>query len=139
MSGALMLRTFLRLAVYIPVEDADGQDANFTEASWFMESGSVRSILRILRNTGYAGTVGSYEAVAEISPGLETFVPTGSSQPAHGSAGAAAVVPSARLVTYLPSSTPAGELSRLADEIAAAHPWEHPVLEVDTVRLWMPA
>ena len=134
-----MLHTFLRLAVYIPVEDADDQDAKFTEASWLMESGSVRTILRILQNTGYAGTIGTYKTVAEISAGLETFVPTESSQPSHGSAGTAAVVPSARLVTYLPSSTPAGELSRLADEIAAAHPWEHPVIEVDTVRLWMPA
>jgi hypothetical protein len=134
-----MLHTYLRLVVYIPIGDADDQDAGNTAASRLMESRSVRSVLRVLQNTGYAGAVGNYKAVAEISAGLETFVPTASSNPAHGSEGVAAVVPSARLVTYLPSSTPAEELSRLTDEIATAHPWEHPVIEVDTARLWLPA
>jgi hypothetical protein len=30
-------------------------------------------------------------------------------------------------------------LNRLIDEIVATHPWEHPVVEIDRVYLWMPS
>jgi hypothetical protein len=95
-------------------------------------------ILRTFRECDFAGSVGAYRAVAEISSGMETFVPTADAAPTHGVADSASTVPSARLVTYMPAGTPGEELDWLVDAIASVHPWEHPVIELDRVSLWMP-
>jgi hypothetical protein len=126
-----MLQEFVRLAVYVPVDEG-GQDAGLTAVS------AVQEILRTFREFDFAGSVGTYKAVAEISSGVETFVPTADAAPTHGVAGIASNVPSARLVTYIPAGTPGEELDRLVDAIASVHPWEHPVIELDRVSLWMP-
>ena len=97
-----------------------------------------QDILRTFREFDFAGSVGAYRAVAEISSGVETFVPTADATPTHGVADSASTVPSARLVTYIPADTPGEELDRLVDAIASVHPWEHPVIELDRVSLWMP-
>ena len=126
-----MLQEFVRLAVYVPVDDGT-QDAGLTAVS------AVQEILRTFRAFDFAGSVGTYKAVAEISSGMETFVPTADAAPTHGVAGIASTVPAARLVTYIPAGTPGEELDRLVDAIASVHPWEHPVIELDRVSLWMP-
>jgi hypothetical protein len=126
-----MLQEFVRLAVYVPVDEGS-QDADLTAVS------AVQEILRTFRGFDFAGSVGTYRAVAEISSGVETFVPTADAAPTHGVAGSASTVPSARLVTYIPAGTPGEELDRLVDAIASVHPWEHPLIELDRVSLWMP-
>ena len=126
-----MLQEFVRLAVYVPVDEGT-QDAGLTAVS------AVRDTLRTFREFDFAGSVGAYRAVAEISSGVEAFVPTADATPTHGVAGIASNVPSARLVTYIPAGTPGEELDRLVDAIASVHPWEHPMIELDRVSLWMP-
>ena len=126
-----MLQEFVRLAVYVPVDEGS-QHEGLTAVS------AVREILRTFREFDFAGSVGAYKAVAEISSGVETFVPTADAAPTHGEAGIASTVPSARLVTYLPASTPGEDLDRLVGTVASVHPWEHPVIELDRVSLWMP-
>jgi len=126
-----MLQEFVRLAVYVPVDEGS-QDADLTAVS------AVQEILRTFREFDFAGSVGTYRAVAEISSGVETFVPTADAAPTHGVAGSVSTVPSARLVTYIPAGTPGEELDRLVDAIASVHPWEHPLIELDRVSLWMP-
>jgi hypothetical protein len=126
-----MLQEFVRLAVYVPV-DKGTHDAGLTAVS------AVQEILRTFRDFDFAGSVGTYKAVAEISSGMETFVPTADAAPTHGVAGIASTVPAARLVTYIPAGTPGEELDRLVDAIASVHRWEHPVIELDRVSLWMP-
>jgi hypothetical protein len=127
-----MLQEFVRLAVYVPVDEGS-QDAGLTAIS------AVREILRTFREFDFAGSVGAYTAVAEISSGVETFVPTADAAPTHGVAGIVSTVPSARLVTYIPAGTPGEELDRLVSAVASAHPWEYPVIELDRVSLWMPS
>ena len=126
-----MLQEFVRLAVYVPV-DGGTQDAGLTAVS------AVQEILRTFRDFDFAGSVGTYKGVAEISSGMETFVPTADAMPTHGVAGIASTVPAARLVTYIPAGTLGEELDRLVDAIASVHPWERPVIELDRVSLWMP-
>ena len=126
-----MLQEFVRLAVYVPVDEGT-PDAGLTAVS------AVQEILRTFRDFDFAGSVGTYKAVAEISSGMETFVPTADAAPTHGVADIASTVPSARLVTYIPAGTPGEELDRLVDAIASVHPWEHPVIELDRISLWMP-
>jgi hypothetical protein len=127
-----MLQEFVRLAVYVPVDEAS-QGTDLVTAT------AVREILRTMRGFGFAGSVGTYQAVVELSSAVETFMPTTDSAPAHGVAGVVSAVPSARLVTYIPSGTPREEIDRLADAIASVHPWEHPLIELDPVSLWIPA
>ena len=127
-----MLQEFVRLAVYVPVDEGT-QDADLTAVS------AVADILRTFRESGFAGSVGAYKAVAEISSGVETFVPSADAAPTHGVADIASTVPSARLVTYVPAGTPGEELDRLVGAVAAVHPWEHPLVELDRVSLWMPS
>lgn len=96
-----MLQKYLRIIVYVPIEeDALGSAADIASAS------QVQAILGVFRTFEFAGMVGTYKMVAELSDGMETFTPTEHSAPAHGHAG--------------------------------AHRWEHPVLEVGKVSLWIP-
>jgi hypothetical protein len=126
-----MLQEFVRLAVYVPVDEGS-QHESLTAVS------AVREVLRTFREFDFAGSVGTYRAVAEISSGVETFVPTADAAPTQGEAGIASTVPAARLVTYIPASTPGEDLDRLVGAVASVHPWEHPVIELDRVSLWMP-
>jgi hypothetical protein len=126
-----MLQEFVRLAVYVPVDEAS-QGVDLAAAS------AVRDIVRTFHDFGFAGRVGTYQAVVEISSAVETFMPTADSAPVHGVAGIVSAVPSARLVTYVPLGTPREEIGRLAGALASVHPWEHPLIELDRVSLWMP-
>jgi hypothetical protein len=128
-----MLQEFLRLAVYLPVDEAR-QGSGLTVAS----DPAVREIMRIIREFDFAGSVGTYRAVAQISGCADTFTPTADSAPVHGAAGIASTVPSARVVTYVPAGTPGADIDRLIGALVSAHPWEHPLVEVDRVSLWMP-
>jgi hypothetical protein len=127
-----MLQEFLRLVVYVPVDEA-------SQGLTVVSAIAVREILRTFRESGFAGSVGTYKAVAEISSGVETFVPTADSAPVHGVADVASTVPSARLVTYIPPGTSPEDVDRLVGAVASVHPWEHPVIEVDRVSLWVAA
>jgi hypothetical protein len=128
-----MLQEFLRLAVYLPVDEAS-QGSGLTVAS----DPAVQEIMRVIRAFDFAGSVGTYRAVAQISGVADTFTPTADSAPVHGVADRASTVPSARVVTYVPAATPGGEVHRLIGALVSAHPWEHPLVEVDRVSLWMP-
>ena len=129
-----MLQTFFRLAVYVPISETnDFADSDIISAN------EVQALLRIFRECDFAGIVGTYNAVVEISSGTETFVPSEASFPTYGKINVPSNVISIRLVTYIPISTTREKLSTLIDEIVLAHPWEHPVIEVDEVFLWMPS
>jgi hypothetical protein len=128
-----MLQEFLRLAVYVPVDEASiGPGTTVASAA------AVQEILRVLRAFDFAGSVGTYRAVAQISGGADTFTPTADSAPVHGTADIASTVPSARVVTYVPAATPGEDVDQLIGALVSAHPWEHPLVEVDRVSLWMP-
>jgi hypothetical protein len=128
-----MLQEFLRLAVYVPIDEAsDGPGLTLASAA------TVQEIMRVFREFDFAGRVGTYRVVAQISGGADTFTPTSDSAPVHGVADIASTVPSARIVTYLPAGTPGGEVDQMLDALVSAHPWEHPLVEVDRVSLWMP-
>ena len=129
-----MLQTFFRLAVYSPISETDDRSS-----SDVVSTNAVQTLLRVFRKYDFTGSVGTYNAVIEISRGTETFVPAQDSSPAQGSVNVPTNVVSARLVTYIPTTTTREELDTLIEDIISAHPWEHPVLEVDHVSLWMPS
>jgi len=59
-----MLVSYFRITMYIPIEDADSM-----ADSLVTNSKSVQPILRVLGNIEFAGAVGTYKAVTEISTG----------------------------------------------------------------------
>jgi hypothetical protein len=128
-----MLQEFLRLAVYLPVDEAS-QGSGLAVAS----DPAVQEFMRVIRGFDFAGSVGTYRAVAQISGCADTFTPTADSAPVHGTAGTASTVPSARIVTYVPGATPGEDIDRLIAALVSAHPWEHPLIELDRISLWMP-
>src|SRR5258707_15721153 len=118
-----MLQEFLRLAVYVPISEAsDGPGLTLASAA------AVQEIMRVFREFDFAGRVGTYRAVAQISGGADTFTPTSDSAPVHGVADIASTVPAARIVTYVPAGTPGGEVDQMIDALVSAHPWEHPLV-----------
>ena len=65
-------------------------------------------------------------------------MPTADSAPAHERSRLVSAVPSARLVTYIPAGTPHEGIGGLVNAVASVHPWEHPLIKLDRVSLWMP-
>jgi hypothetical protein len=77
-----MLQEFLRLAVCVPIGEADeGSGSAVASAA------AVQEILRVFREYHFAGSVGTYRTVVEISADAETFAQTGDSAPASAPGG----------------------------------------------------
>jgi hypothetical protein len=79
-----------------------------------------------------AGSLGAYAEVEHLSFGLERFVAPGDATGTR--------VPVVTLATYLCGATRA-DVEELARAIAAAHPWEHPLIRCDGPEgsfVWMP-
>jgi hypothetical protein len=112
-----MFEEFLRLVVYVPIDEASGGSGLATASVT-----SVQEIMRVLLEFDFAGSVGTYKAVAEISSGAETFMPTGDSAPIYGRAGTTSTVPSAQVVTYIPVGTPDQDVDRMVGAVVSAHP-----------------
>ncbi len=129
-SGYLMRRA---RRVFSPLAGRPGQEQEHDSRD------AVRLLLRVFRRFDFVGKMGTYRAVVEISSGTETYIPSETSTSTFGRSGIKTHVSVARLVTYLPSTTSSEELERLVNEIVSAHPWEHPVIEVDRVSLWIPS
>jgi len=129
-----MFKRFLRLAVYVPAMAATGEPEKTFEST-----SAVHTLLSVFRQFDFVGKVGTYKTVVEISNGTETFAPTMNSRPTYGAANVASTVPSVKLVTYMPAGTHSAEVDRMIAEVVLAHPWEHPVIELNPVYLWMPS
>jgi hypothetical protein len=92
----------------------------------------VRAVLDVLRAHPRAGSVGVYDDVSHATMARERFVAPGESTEAQGTV--------VTLTTYLVGASRA-EVDALAREIAAVHPWKHPVIECvgpEGAFLWMP-
>lgn len=129
-----MIAQFTRIATFVPVFDDDNGAAVDT-----MLLPHVMAVLGLIRRSDHVGAVGAYRAVVEISDGRESFVPTVDAQPAHGDNGSASDVRAIKIITYVAKEIDDLEVVRLVEDLAALHPWEHPIIELDRVQLWMPS
>jgi hypothetical protein len=85
------------------------------------------------------GALGPYRNVYEVSGGHETFTPGTDARPSLGAAGKTSTTASVVVTTYLPRPVSEVRLAELVAALAAAHPWELPVIEVCEVRVLAPA
>lgn len=93
---------------------------------------AAAAVLAALRTAGL-GDFGCYTGVVEAGLGIEIFTPTAAARPALGASGATSHSPTVVLTTWADPAAPglAGALAA----IAAAHPWEVPVIELSDARL----
>jgi hypothetical protein len=87
-------------------------------------------MLAIIRADNPLGDFGRYRSVFEMSFGLEGFTPTADAAPTLGQVGTHALSPTAVITTYLDVQAEPAALDEFIGLLAAAHPWETPVIEV---------
>jgi hypothetical protein len=100
---------------------------------------AVAPLLKTLRAHAEFGALGPYRNVYEISGGHESFTPNAEATPTLGTAGEASTTASIVITTYLAQAVSETRLAELLAALAAAHPWELPVIEVCAVRVLAPA
>jgi hypothetical protein len=97
------------------------------EAAALADDAVLSAVVAVIRGSAVLGAIGPYRGVFELGFGLESFVPQADAVPTTGRAGEAAVVPTVVVKSYAAQGAAiAAELAA----IAAAHPWEVPVIEV---------
>lgn len=93
---------------------------------------AAAAVLAAIRGTGL-GNFGRYTGVVETALGIEVFTPTAAARPTLGAAGAASHSPTVMFTTWADAG--ASGLAEAVAAIAAAHPWEVPVIELSEARL----
>ena len=91
-------------------------------------------LLKIIEGSSELGNFGTYRGVCELGLGYEAFTPAAGARPVFGSEGKRSATPTLTITTFVPGDVPEARLEALVADLAAAHPWEIPVIEVATVR-----
>jgi hypothetical protein len=94
--------------------------------------GNAAAVLAAIRGAGL-GDFGRYAGVMEVVPAMEIFTPGAEARPAVGRAGVTSHVPSVIITTWADTGWAGWDAALAA--IAAAHPWEVPVIEISESRL----
>jgi hypothetical protein len=93
-------------------------------------------ILAIIERSADLGNFGRYRGVFELGIGVEGFTPQPGALPALGRNGVRTLSCTAAIATFVPMAVSPARLAELLDALAAAHPWEIPVIEVADVHLF---
>jgi len=96
-------------------------------------------LMRYLDGHATLGDFGRYRGVRELTLGLEIFRPVDGSSPTVGTPGERSLLDAVTVVTYLEQGVSDARLDQILAEIAALHPWEIPVIEIDDCRLYAPS
>ena len=99
---------------------------------------AVAPLLAVLRAQPEFGALGPYRNVFELSGGHESFTPDAGAQPTFGHAGETSTTASVAITTYVAAGVAEQRLTDLVALLAAAHPWELPVIEVCAVQVLAP-
>lgn len=95
-------------------------------------------ILEYIERSSELGNFGSYRGVCELSVGLEAFTPGPSAQPTLGRAAERSHSATVSVAAYIFADVPEERVDRIVSDLAALHPWEVPVLELQRVEVMKP-
>jgi len=95
-------------------------------------------VLAAVRKTGLFGAIGPYRDVFHVGIGLEGFTPTTGARPTVGEVDLPCRIPTAAISVHASAATPPKQLAAALAAIAAAHPWELPVMEVSPISRFSP-
>jgi hypothetical protein len=98
---------------------------------------SIAPILKLIEERPAFGDFGHYTGVCEVTVGLEAFTSGHASSPTLGTPGKRTASFTATVTTFVGETVDDQTLHALIEAIAAAHPWEVPVIELDSTRLWV--
>jgi hypothetical protein len=130
------LRRFWKLKIYLPVREGLPQRPSVHEFAGVLKD--IAPVLNAIKSVTGVGSVGNYDNVQEIAFGFEGYRARAGALPQLGAIGESVLVRNAALVTYLDQNCGDGVLQELVTRIAAAHPWEHPVIEITDCLLYVP-
>lgn len=129
------LRAVHSITVHCPIEAATLQAIGRGDTTALNRDPVIIPILQVIEKTPEFGDFGTYSGVCEVAVGLEAFTPGAAAAPTLGLAGQRTVSPTALLTTYVDGAVTATRLEQLVEALAAAHPWEVPVIAVGSARL----
>ena len=131
----LHLTAAKRVTVHCPASDAAQAAFAAGNLQRLEFESPFDALFSVLRNNIDFGRIGPYRSVFELSLGQETFVPGPGADPSTGTLDKRTCLATIVITTYLAAETSAQRLAELVAMLAAAHPWELPVIEVATVDL----
>ncbi len=142
---AMTLKSTLRLAgahritIHVPASREAWLALLGGDASRLEHDQNVLPLFRMLRAHSEFGALGPYRNVYELSGGHESFTPGHEAKPTFGNPGETSTTASVVITTYVSQSVSQTRIAELVAALAAAHPWELPVIEVCEVRVLAPA
>ena len=133
-NASIALRTVQRVCIYCPI--SPGTFAGLVRGDFEAAQRDPASapLLKIIEDSSELGNFGSYKGVCELGLGYEAFTPTADARPVLGAVGKRSATPTIAITTYVPGDVPEARVNELVADLAAAHPWEIPVIEIATVR-----
>ena len=129
------LRKVRRLRVYCPVSAATLSALIAGDSAAAERDPALAAMLAIVRADNPLGDFGLYRGVFELSAGWEGFEPTGDATPTLGAAGERSLSPTAILTVHIPQEADPAAVDAALGALVAAHPWEIPVIELDSAEL----
>lgn len=134
----MTLRPVRRITIHCPIRPQTLRAAADGALDALVVDAGIAPILTLIESSGELGDFGHYRGVCEIGLGLEVFTPQAGAQPTVGAVGQRALSATATIKTYVAANCSGVRLSQLLAELAACHPWEIPVIEVDAIHLFAP-
>jgi hypothetical protein len=131
------LRNVHRITIRCPISSLTLQLLLQGDGRALENDPSIAPILQLIERYPMVGDFGRYTGVCEVTVGLEAFTPSRDASPTLGAPGERTTSFTATVTTFVDDSVGEDTLTELIDAIATAHPWEIPVIELDSTRLWV--
>ncbi len=132
-----MLKDFYRITIYVPIL----QNRPFLGASlekMAETSPLIKQLIQMLDDNSVVGRVGQYAGVYEIGLGLEGYLPVSNAQPILGEVGVRTRLRTISFKTYVITGSTRNTIDQFVTDVVKIHPWEHPMIEISDVKLWIP-
>jgi hypothetical protein len=131
-----MIVSFKRIRTYLPLPN--GQPANTSAQALEAACPCLKEVLALLHASDPIGRVGQYAAVYGASVAAGGSLPLPGSNPVGAEINAMESACAVSFSTYAAASVPLEAIQAFVERLAELHPWEHPVIEINDIALWMP-
>ena len=138
MKGSFHLVTAWRITVYCPLSPASWTVLRSGDLTRIEQDTLAAPVFGILRANVEFGSLGPYRQVYEMSLGHESFTPTTEALPSLGKANENSLTMNVVITTHVSAHVSKTRREELIAALAAAHPWEVPVIEIYKVRVLEP-
>ncbi len=135
LKSSLRLSPARRITVYCPLSHDGWLALRAGDATRLETEAGIAPLFDVLRGHPEFGSLGPYRSVYEVTGGHESFTPGMGARPTLGTPGEVSTTVSVAITTYVSGAHSEERLAALVHALAAAHPWELPVIEVSSVQV----